>query len=160
MLRDKDSYCLLVNGSLVLINQHQVLSTSQFCFETVNVDEENEKWVTSPFICAPMPQPNKHIIFFIIYIVCKIQTQCWLGLFKFYFISGLTISCVMLCLICIIYGCFLINPLPQRKPVIFYSACLLGSHLVVGVAQIIQPTADTCNVLGNTYIADQIIINL
>lgn len=159
LLPDKDNFCLLENGSLVITDQHKLLSPAQFCFETVNVGDENEKWVTSPFVCVPLPPPNKNIIFLIIYAICKTNTQ-WLGLFKIYFVSGLAISCVALALICILYGYFLINPLPHRKSVIFYSACLLGSYLVVAVAQIIHPTAYTCDLLGNTDTADQILINL
>lgn len=134
----------------MITDQHRLLSPSQFCFESVNIGEDIEKWITAPFICVPLPPPNKNVVFLLIYATgdgCK-QKTITVSFAEFFL--GLSISCLSLALICVIYGYFLKNPLPHRKFVTCYALCLLGSYVLVGVAQVIHPTASMCDLLGNT----------
>lgn len=70
LLPDEDTFVLLENGTLIVLNTGQVLSEDNYCMETVNFgDEKNEEWVTTAILCFTSGEAPLSSAIFIIYAV-------------------------------------------------------------------------------------------
>lgn len=111
------------------------------------MDDEQEEWLTTAFVCAPLPTADHSHIYLAIYATGKRETKC---LFKNVtaMVLGLAISCVSLAAVCVIYGYVLRKSAVFGKYVVCFAVALLSNFLMVALAQILNPSLQTCNLLG------------
>lgn len=84
MRPEDDNFYLLENGSLVITNQHKLLSPNNFCFESVDIVEDGN-WTTTAFVCVPVPANNNSNVFLIIYVTCEYYLHYAVIVFTYFY---------------------------------------------------------------------------
>ncbi|XP_031357088.1 adhesion G protein-coupled receptor E4-like [Photinus pyralis] len=67
---EEESFPLMKNGSLMVLNTQNILSMDNYCIETVNLgDEAGSRWVTTAILCFSSGNVPLSSTFFVIYAV-------------------------------------------------------------------------------------------
>ncbi|KAK4872481.1 hypothetical protein RN001_014510 [Aquatica leii] len=127
----EDTFLLLTNGSLAILDPDQVYPMDEYCFETVNLNEDNkDRWVTTALLCLNSANASVSSSAFVLYAV------------------GILLSAIFLILTALVF-LFLKKTFDARdKCIVFYSSSMAVVFVCLAMAQFSQLNENTCVVIA------------
>ncbi|KAF5279956.1 hypothetical protein FQA39_LY18177 [Lamprigera yunnana] len=127
----EDEFDLLKNGSLIVLNTHQILPMDGYCFETVNLKEKDQdRWITTAILCFSSSASPLSRTIFIIYSV------------------GIFLSAFFLLLTALVF--LLVKEVrdARGKCVIVYSTSMAVAFICLITAQLVEIDQSSCTAIA------------